>query len=111
MQAFTSDSEFSSSSAGSEVQLGVGDGAPVSIGRNTNVQDGALIQSIKLFPKLKTLPSTIGQNVTIGHGAVLNGVDIEDGAFIGIGAILQEGTKARTLLSQTSPETCSSTWF
>ena len=35
--------------------------------------------------------SSIGDNVTVGHGAVLNGVTIEDEAFIGIGAVLQEG--------------------
>lgn len=39
------------------------------------------------------MPSVIGDNVTIGHGAVLTGVTIEDDAFIGIGAVLQPGTK------------------
>jgi len=33
--------------------------------------------------------------VTVGHSAVLNGVTIEDEAFIGIGAVLQEGVTVR----------------
>ena len=78
----------------------LGDAAPVSVGRNTNIQDGVLIQSIKLLPTAQRLPSTIGADVTIGHGAVLTGVQIEDGAFIGIGAVLQEGTKVANSASE-----------
>lgn len=73
-----------------------GDGAPISVGRSTNIQDGVLIQSSKLSPEAKKLPLRIGDNVTIGHGAVLTGVQIEDSAFIGIGAVLQEGTQVES---------------
>ena len=65
----------------------------MSVGSKTNIQDGVLIQSVKLSPKFRKIPSVIGNNVTIGHGAILTGVNIEDGAFIGIGAVLREGTK------------------
>lgn len=51
------------------------------------------MRSVKASPGNTGQGSTIGDNVTIGHGAILNGVTIEDESFIGIGAILQQGVK------------------
>lgn len=51
------------------------------------------MRSLKAAPGGHALGSSIGSNVTVGHGAVLHGVTVEDEAFIGIGAVLQEGVK------------------
>jgi carbonic anhydrase/acetyltransferase-like protein (isoleucine patch superfamily) len=57
----------------------------VSIGAETNVQDGAVLHCDPGFPL------RIGARVTIGHRAVVHGCTIEDGALIGIGAIVLNG--------------------
>jgi len=63
-----------------------GDDNWIRIGARTNIQDGTIIHVFKdLFP------TTIGADVTIGHGAVLHGCTIEDGAMVGIGAIVLDG--------------------
>jgi carbonic anhydrase/acetyltransferase-like protein (isoleucine patch superfamily) len=63
-----------------------GDDNWIRIGARTNIQDGAIVHVFKdLFP------TTIGADVTIGHGAVLHGCTIEDGAMVGIGAIVLDG--------------------
>ncbi|HUA54552.1 MAG TPA: gamma carbonic anhydrase family protein [Candidatus Sulfotelmatobacter sp.] len=63
-----------------------GDDHWVRIGARTNIQDGAIIHVFK-----DTNPTTIGADVTIGHGAILHGCTIEDGAMVGIGAIVLDG--------------------
>ena len=69
----------------------VGDENAVTIGKNTNVQDRAVVVSTK---KNHTCDGTvtIGNNVTIGHGAVLNACSVEDNSLIGMGAVLEEGS-------------------
>ena len=68
-----------------------GDENKVVIGKNTNVQDRAVVVSTK---KNHTCDGTvsIGSNVTIGHGAVLNACTVEDNSLIGMGAVLEEGS-------------------
>lgn len=73
------------------LESNAGDKGVVKVGKNSNLQDGVLVRSVKAAPGNTSQGSIIGSNVTIGHGAVLNGVTIEDEAFIGIGAILQQG--------------------
>ena len=63
-----------------------GDDAPIEIGARTNVQDGAVVHC---DPGRKNV---IGREVTIGHGAVLHGIRVEDHALIGMGAILLTGS-------------------
>jgi gamma-carbonic anhydrase len=63
-----------------------GDEHWIRIGARTNVQDAAIIHVSK-----DAYPTTIGSDVTIGHGAVLHGCTVEDGAMIGIGAIVLDG--------------------
>ena len=63
-----------------------GDLEPIRIGCRTNVQDGAVIHMDKEIPCL------IGDDVTIGHGAILHSCTIGDGALIGMGAILLTGS-------------------
>ncbi len=62
-----------------------GDIAPITIGKNSNVQDCSVLHVDK------GCPLTIGQNVTVGHGAILHGCTIEDEALIGMGAIVLNG--------------------
>ncbi|MBI1337095.1 MAG: gamma carbonic anhydrase family protein [Phycisphaera sp.] len=64
-----------------------GDVAPVKIGRATNVQDNAVVHCDH------GKPNVIGELVTIGHGAIVHGVEVGDGSLIGMGATLLGGTK------------------
>jgi carbonic anhydrase/acetyltransferase-like protein (isoleucine patch superfamily) len=59
----------------------------IRIGRRTNVQDGAIVHAMT-----GTHPTTIGDNVTIGHAAVVHGCTVESQCLIGIGAILLNGS-------------------
>jgi carbonic anhydrase/acetyltransferase-like protein (isoleucine patch superfamily) len=58
----------------------------VRIGRRSNVQDGTIVHVMN-----STHPTTIGDNVTIGHAAVIHGCTIENQCLIGMGAILLNG--------------------
>ena len=64
-----------------------GDVHRIRIGRRSNVQDGTVVHVMK-----DTHPTTIGDNVTIGHAAVVHGCTIEDQCLIGMGAILLNGS-------------------
>ena len=59
-----------------------GDVAPIVIGRRVNVQDGVVIHCDTGFP------NTIGDDVTIGHGAIVHGTSVGDGTLIGMSATL-----------------------
>ena len=63
-----------------------GDVNRIRIGRRSNVQDGTIVHVMK-----DTHPTAIGDNVTIGHGAVVHGCTIEDQCLVGMGAILLNG--------------------
>ena len=63
-----------------------GDLEPIRIGCRTNVQDGAVIHMDK------EIPCVIGDDVTIGHGAILHSCTIGNEALIGMGAILLTGS-------------------
>src|SRR5438874_7339803 len=56
--------------------------APIAIGKRVNVQDGAVIHCDTGFP------NTIGDDVTIGHGAIVHGTSVGDGSLIGMSATL-----------------------
>jgi carbonic anhydrase/acetyltransferase-like protein (isoleucine patch superfamily) len=60
----------------------------IRVGRRTNVQDGAMVHGMSA-----THPTSIGDNVTIGHAAVLHGCTIESQCLIGMGAILLNGVR------------------
>lgn len=62
-----------------------GDMAPITIGRNSNVQDNCTIHTDA------GKPAVVGEHVTIGHNAVVHGCTIDDGCLIGIGAIVLNG--------------------
>ena len=59
-----------------------GDIAPIRIGRNANVQDGAVVHCDT------GVPCVIGDGVTIGHGAIVHSCTIGANSLIGMGAII-----------------------
>lgn len=63
-----------------------GDVNRIRIGRRTNLQDGTIVHVTS-----GTHPTTLGDGVTVGHGAKLHGCTIADGCLIGIGAIVLDG--------------------
>ncbi|MDP1724393.1 MAG: gamma carbonic anhydrase family protein [Alphaproteobacteria bacterium] len=60
-----------------------GDVHEISVGEGTNIQDGTIIHVTT-----GGLGTHIGQNVTIGHAALLHDCTLEDECFIGMGATL-----------------------
>lgn len=62
-----------------------GDNDVIALGRNSNVQEGAVLHT---DPGLQL---TVGENVTIGHQAMLHGCTIGDGSLIGIQAVVLNG--------------------
>jgi gamma-carbonic anhydrase len=62
-----------------------GDEAPVTVGPRTNVQDGAILHVSRGFPCI------VGSDVTIGHGAIVHGCTVEDGALIAMHATVLDG--------------------
>lgn len=68
-----------------------GDVNRIRIGRRTNVQDGTIVHVMK-----DTHATIIGDDVTIGHAAVVHGCTIEDRCLIGMGAILLNGVTVGT---------------
>jgi carbonic anhydrase/acetyltransferase-like protein (isoleucine patch superfamily) len=63
-----------------------GDVNRIRIGKRTNVQDGSVVHVMH-----GTHPTSIGDDVTIGHGAVVHGCTIGDRVLIGMGAIVLNG--------------------
>jgi carbonic anhydrase/acetyltransferase-like protein (isoleucine patch superfamily) len=58
-----------------------GDVAPVEVGRESAVGDGAIVHA-----------STVGQKVMVGHGAVLNDAAVNDGALVGFNSTVSDAT-------------------
>jgi carbonic anhydrase/acetyltransferase-like protein (isoleucine patch superfamily) len=65
-----------------------GDVNAIRIGARTNVQDGTVVHV-----QAGTHPTAIGDEVTIGHGAIVHGCTVEDRCLIGMGAILLNGVR------------------
>jgi carbonic anhydrase/acetyltransferase-like protein (isoleucine patch superfamily) len=76
--------------AGASIWFGAvlrGDNDAIVIGAGSNVQDNCVIHCAD------DLPTIVGENVTVGHMAMLEGCVIGDGALVGMGAIvLQRAT-------------------
>jgi carbonic anhydrase/acetyltransferase-like protein (isoleucine patch superfamily) len=62
-----------------------GDNEPIAVGAGTNVQEGVVMHTDMGFPLV------VGDNVTIGHQAMLHGCTVGDGALIGIQAVVMNG--------------------
>ncbi len=59
--------------------------ADIKIGEGTNLQDGVAAHVDPNFPL------TVGNNVSVGHNAVLHGCTVGDGSLVGMGAIVMNG--------------------
>jgi len=62
-----------------------GDVHSITIGDNTNIQDGAIIHC-----NYQTAKTVIGSNVSIAHNAIVHGCTVEDNVLIGMGAIVMD---------------------
>ncbi|GAU26233.1 hypothetical protein TSUD_224240 [Trifolium subterraneum] len=90
----------------------------ITIGSSTNIQDNSLVHVAKSNLSGKVLPTIIGDNVTVGHSAVLQGCTVEDEAFIGMGATLLDGVyvekhamvAAGALVRQNTRIPCGEVW-
>jgi carbonic anhydrase/acetyltransferase-like protein (isoleucine patch superfamily) len=63
-----------------------GDVNTIRIGTRSNVQDGVIIHVMH-----ETHPTVVGDDVTIGHGAIVHGCTVGNRVLIGMGAILLNG--------------------
>ncbi len=64
-----------------------GDVHHIRIGRRSNIQDLTMVHVMR-----DAHPTTIGDEVTVGHSAVLHGCTIEDRVLVGMGAMLLNGS-------------------
>ena len=64
-----------------------GDIELITIGENSNIQDGSVLHTDPGYPL------TVGKRVTVGHMVMLHGCQISDDALIGIGSIILNNAK------------------
>lgn len=64
-----------------------GDNDLITVGENSNIQDGSVLHTDG------GIPLTIGKNVTVGHQVMLHGCTIGDGSLIGINSVILNGAK------------------
>lgn len=60
---------------------------PIHVGKNSNIQDGAVVHIDRGFP------TTIGEGVTVGHGAVVHGAVVGDRSLIGMNCTVLSGAR------------------
>lgn len=65
-----------------------GDVNSIRLGNKVNVQDGVIIHCT--YQKTKTI---IGNNVSIGHNAIVHGCTVQDNVLIGMGAIIMDNVE------------------
>lgn len=64
-----------------------GDTERIVIGKETNIQDGCILHADAGFP------CTLGDRVTLGHGAIVHGATVEDDVMIGMRAVVMNGAR------------------
>lgn len=64
-----------------------GDVEAIEVGAGSNIQDGTVIHADPGFP------AVIGENVTVGHNAMIHGCTIGDGSLVGINAVVLNGAR------------------
>ena len=62
-----------------------GDDNYIQVGKNTNIQDNTVLHIAKDFPCI------VGENVTIGHGAIVHACTIGNNVLVGMGSIVLNG--------------------
>ena len=68
-----------------------GDVHSITIGNKVNIQDGAIIHCT-----YQKAPTVVGNNVSIGHNAIVHGCTLEDNVLIGMGAIVMDHAIIKT---------------
>ena len=63
----------------------------IRIGRRVNIQDGTVVHVDS-----RKYPTHIGDNVTIGHGAIIHACTLQDGCFVGMQACVMDGAVVET---------------
>ena len=63
-----------------------GDANYITIGKGSNIQDNSVVHIDS-----GTLPTVIGEYVTVGHGAIVHACTLQDRSFVGMGAIVLDG--------------------
>ncbi|APH54261.1 Putative acetyltransferase/acyltransferase [Granulibacter bethesdensis] len=63
-----------------------GDTNRIRIGARTNIQDGTIVHVNHVC-----YPTLIGDDVTIGHAAIVHACELHDGSFVGMGATVMDG--------------------
>ncbi|MEJ2154912.1 MAG: gamma carbonic anhydrase family protein [Desulfobacteraceae bacterium] len=79
--------------AGASIWYGTvvrGDLAPIRIGANTNIQDNCTIHTDE------NKPAIIGENVTVGHNAIVHGCTVAPNTLIGMNAVILSGAHVKT---------------
>ena len=66
----------------------------IRVGKGSNVQDGTIVHVD--HPDYAGVPTDIGENVLVGHKCMLHGAQLQDGAFIGMGATVLDGAVVET---------------
>jgi len=61
-----------------------GDNDVITIGENSNIQDGSVLHTDG------GIPLNVGKNVTVGHKVMLHGCEIQDRAFVGMSAVIMD---------------------
>ena len=67
-----------------------GDLNSITVGKNSNIQDNVTIHVERSHP------TKIGENVSVGHNAIIHGAEIEDNVIIGMGAIILNGARIKS---------------
>src|SRR5690625_1678610 len=75
-----------------------GDSAPITVGARSNLQDNVVLHADEGYP------CTIGEDVSVGHAAIVHGATVGDGALIGMNATVLNGATvgAGSLVAATS---------
>lgn len=63
------------------------DGSTIEVGARSNIQDGCVVHADQRRPVV------VGRDVSVGHRAVLHGCTVEDGALVGMGAVVLTGAR------------------
>jgi carbonic anhydrase/acetyltransferase-like protein (isoleucine patch superfamily) len=66
-----------------------GDMEPITIGENTNIQDNCTVHTDYGYP------AVLGDNVSVGHNAIVHGCTVEENCLIAINAVVLSGARIR----------------
>lgn len=62
-----------------------GDINSITVGENTNIQDGCILHVTNVYPVV------MGERITVGHGAILHGCEVQSDCLISMAAVVLDG--------------------